>query len=661
MIKKKSLKVKSYITEKRRSLNQSISYAIKHKERIHISAPVGTGKTTLAIELIKKYRSKYQILLLEPQISISTQVYNKLQAEKKPIPAFVYNSKTFRKLTKWEDTNGMHWNETYISTIDSAWRLFEDCKLNPDNTIVIVDETHTLLQDGRPGFDQTARAILKANCPVIGFSATRSSWVLKFVLEIDRLINIEATDLPKKVITPFLVKGIPSTIAQVIEFYNLNKVIIFTNNIKMQEKINDAISGLESSRNVIIWNSETRDNSEKGSWKHLMEKDELPPDTNVAIINKVAMAGININDTDIDLVMLVDQFDPLGFLQYLGRCRHYDKEFDFLHKDFGEHEVDWQNPQEIESYLDLIEKGLANFRDTDIATLRKSDSTFKELYSKISGKYVLNRCVAARRVYEQFRELHGSELLKFIKVFAPDIEIKEYHTYHGIAQVTESTRKSVYRANKRLELPELVRKSAIYLVEMIQYLKPKWSHEEALTLIKKSAFTKKAAKDKGVLYVPNKRKKSLRIVIETSKQAGDPHLARVLLAARQYRYNKKDTAKLNAVMKLSMNDIKKLFNANVFFKHDFADDPLYKKVLDDIRDNEIGQQGTVSEWIDFIKSKLPDIEGIESTARLIFDSCLITQKKRVYVDVVRRDRFVLTEVVYTYEDYLRGNDLAHII
>lgn len=656
---KKNLKVKSFITEKKISLNQSIRYAIKHKERLHITAPVGSRKTTLAIEFIANNKDKYQFLLLEPQISISSQVKIKLEALD-ALP-FEYNSKTFKKLERWERDTGELWSNPYISTIDSAWRLFEDGRLNPDRTVVFFDETHTLLQDARKGFDKTVNAILVSGCPVIGLSATESSWVLQFVLKFDRLINIEATEMPTKAITPFIVSGIASSIAQVIEINSLNKVVIFTKTIKQQENIEEAILELMPKKKVIVWNRERRDHSEKASWKHLMEKDELPPGTNVAIINKVAQAGVNINDKDIDLVMLVDQFDPLGFLQYLGRCRFYSGEFDFLHKDFGKMEADWQNPQEIESYLKLIEKGLTNFRDTDISTLRKSDESFRELYSKISGKYVLNRCVAARRVYDQFNELHGTELLKFLKVVAPSLVINEYHTYTGIKQVDNSITKAAYRANKRSKLPELVRKSAAYLVDMIPFLKPEWSHEVAYTLIDESCHIKSQAKSDGVLYVPNTRKKTLRKTIKTSKQAGDTHLARVLLAARQYRNNKRDSVRLNAVMKESMNDIKQHFNAYAFFYHDYPNEPLYKTVLDDLLNSEKGNYNTVDDWKKIIQSKLPSALGMESIAKLIYESCVITTKKRIYVNGgIRRFRYRLDDVVYTYDEYLKAKGLDQI-
>ena len=50
-----------------------------------------------------------------------------------------------------------------------------------------------------------------------------------------------------------------------------------------------------------------------------MTNDKIPSGTNVLIMNSVAQAGININDKDIDAQILVGKFDPLGFIQFLGR------------------------------------------------------------------------------------------------------------------------------------------------------------------------------------------------------------------------------------------------------------------------------------------------------------------------------------------------------
>ena len=137
-----------------------------------------------------------------------------------------------------KDNNNQKWPHTFLSTIDSAWRLFEEGKVDPDNTIVIVDETHTFLQTARKDFDKTARAIEEAGCPVIGFTATKSYWVLEYIFRIDTEIRITATDLSPKVVVPVMVKvGIPATIAEMIRINGWKKVVIWTEIIGDQNRI----------------------------------------------------------------------------------------------------------------------------------------------------------------------------------------------------------------------------------------------------------------------------------------------------------------------------------------------------------------------------------------------------------------------------------------
>lgn len=657
----RTLTVQKYITEIRRKLSQIVRNTIRNKGRLHITAPVGTGKTTYAIELIKKYRGQYQFVLLEPQISISSQVQNKLNGDN--IPAFVYNSNTLNALDKWEDQNQMHRDETYLSTIDSAWRLFEDGKLDTDKTIIIVDESHTFLQNARVSFDKTVRAILKSGCPIIGFTATESSWVTKYVLGITKLVKIEALDLPKKKIVPFMVKGMPTTIAQVIKLDNLQKVVIFTETIAMQDKIKESISEIVPGKKVVVLNAKTRNRGAKKNWTYLMENDELLPGTNIAIINKVAQAGININDNDIDLVMLVGNFEPLGFLQYLGRCRNFTGEFNFLHQDYGDTKVDWHNPKDIEDFLKMMQTRISKLSDANISLLRKSDPSFKELYTRKEGNnagYELNKCIAANRVYDQFRNIHGTKLIEFLKKIAPHVEFDDYHNYSGIDSDSETQRRATYRLNNKTKLPELVRKSSIYLVELVPLLKGDWSHEKALDIIEDSTTDREKATDDELLFVPSNRKNSLIRTIETSKNAGEPSLVRTLLAAKKYRAFNRDEKVLNTVMLLSIDKIKKIFSAYVFFYMDFTSKPLYKTILDDMKNNEIGKYNTKADWIDKINDKLPTAVGTESIAKTIYECCIITQKKRVTIGNTRRDRFVLTNVIYNYNDYLKAKSLDSI-
>ncbi len=80
---------------------------------------------------------------------------------------------------------------------------------------------------------------------------------------------------------------------------------------------------------------------------------------------------------------------------------------------------------------------------------------------------------------------------------------------------------------------------------MVSFLKPDWSHEIAIQLIKDSTTDRQKANDEELLFVPSNRKRSLLKTVNTSRQAGEPSLVRVLLAAKKYRNSNKD---INSIM-----------------------------------------------------------------------------------------------------------------
>lgn len=242
--------IKDYLFER-------IDQAILGNEKIHITAPVGTHKTTLATEMIDLY-TDYQLVFLFPHKSISTQLYHKLSIG--GTPAYIFNSDTRKKLEEWEYQNQGYWPYTYLSTIDSAHVLLDEGKLNTDKTIFIIDETHSFLQNPRKDFDPTVFAIKDSGCPVIGFTATKSNWVMKYLLEIDEEIKIEATDIPTKRIVPIKVgRGMHQTVAELIEESKWGKVLIWIDNKVDQYKIKEEFKKVSPAKKVVVLNAHERD------------------------------------------------------------------------------------------------------------------------------------------------------------------------------------------------------------------------------------------------------------------------------------------------------------------------------------------------------------------------------------------------------------------
>jgi|GEM_PF-826207 len=669
----KSYQFNSYIQEKRSSLFYHIDKVIKAREGIHITAPVGTGKTSFIISLVKKYCEKYQIVILEPQIAISQQLHTilrKRRKNKKRIEAFIYNSKTYKELDAWEERNGKLWDGAYISTIDSAYKLFKEKRVDPDNTIVVIDEDHTFLQDARVDFDKTVDEIRLAKCPVIGFSATTSSWVVDFVFHMQNRINLYTTSIPKKIVEPYQLSGIPFTIAQVVKNNKYKKVVIFTNNIDDQNRICEAIESENPKSKVVVLNSENRDKDHKKDWKHLIEKESLPQGADVAILNKVIQAGININDTDIDQVIVTGKMDPLGFGQYLGRCRKYTGDYHFLHIDYGKSDSEWKDVQTLEAFLDKTEEYFKVLREesSDSGPIRLLKLAYKDLFKKNHlGEETLNRCVAANLVYNDLRNLHGRELIEFVAKINDSITIKPYAKYQNINPALGNTSNRRKLRNKhRKQLLNLVQENAEYLDKMIIHLNRNWTYKKALDVIDESVTSKSKALSQNKLYLKdNKQKQGLIDTVKTSRKANDNSMIRVLAAAKYYRESGSITT-LKTILKTSIKEIKKHIEARAFFENNnYVDNIVLKNILKDLEDLEIDTfYETKQEWYDVIKPYLPKntIQIVkDELAKMIFNYCFLSKRSRKVVHGEVLNGYKVTEVFYDYNAYRIGNRIADLI
>lgn len=654
-MKEKQLTINKRLKDVKRSLKASIRYAVYNRQKIHITAPTGTGKTRLAIEIIEEYIKKgYNVIVLEPQIAITSQVKTKL--DDKGIKSFVYNSTTWRDLDKWEEENNTQVT-IFLSTIDSAFYLFESGKLDPLKTIVIIDESHAFLQKTRSNFDQTVRAIEEAGCPVIGFTATESSWVINYLFNFDSIIRIEATGLRENIINPILVPGgIPEAIAAAIASNKYNKVVIWTETIEFQNRIALAITQVLPDTNIIVLNAETRDDAHKASWDYIMQNDELLPGTNVAIFNSVAQAGININDNDIDYQYLVGQFDPLGFLQYLGRARNYKGEFNFLYHDYGKQLSLFPSAKELNDSITLLEKTLQQFTEENLSLFGIVQG-FKDLYTfSADGKLIINKCMVANRIYEKYRKLHGSELLKHLKVFDPHIIIREVLELRGYSSGGPS--KKQYRKDNRDKLPKMIKYNALDLKGMIEFYSKSMKHDTAIKIVNESTNNKSDAKKHKVLYVPKTRKKKLIKTIETAKKAS-VSMQQIISAASNYIFHKKDDRALKAVMQLSGKKIEQLIIAVKFYTYDYTSNPIIKKTLKSF-DSKVSECKSADDWKKEIQAFI-QIPGSFSIAATIYDCCFVTKRSKFKNDdgeSVNGQR--LDSVVRTFDDYKKENKMDYI-
>ena len=108
--------VDRWISEEIENLRSVLTNAINNKLRIHIKAPVHTGKTTFAIDQIVTRKDENQILVLAPMVAITNHIYNELK--EKSVQAFIFNSETRENFTQDDLTNPI------LCTFDSAHLFF---------------------------------------------------------------------------------------------------------------------------------------------------------------------------------------------------------------------------------------------------------------------------------------------------------------------------------------------------------------------------------------------------------------------------------------------------------------------------------------------------------------------------------------------------------
>lgn len=662
-MKEIQLTVKTSILEAKEDLDKYVNETIDDKLKILLASATGTYKTSYAVQLVKEKGDRNYFVIMEPQISISGQLSQRLTEE--GIQVFMYNGKTRHDIDWWINQNHIDGPFCIVSTIDSAWRLFEEGIVDPDNTIVIADEFHSFLQNARDYFDKTVTTILNSGCPVIGLTATESSWVSEKLFNIDTIVRIEATDLPPKVIQPYIVSyGLAPFVAELIEGNEWKKVVIWTTNKFDQKRIQAEMKIMLPHLNVVVMNADTREVLEKDNWDHIKENAELPPKVDAFIGNGVMQAGISLLDNDIDAVILAGQFEPLGFQQYLGRCRNFTGTFYYAHLDYGKDEIAWKGVEKQEEFTDSVEKFYNQFPEDEIAEYIDINPLFGKYcsYDDENG-FTLNRCMIANEFYNTFKELHGKHMLDFVGHHDPSLIILDYNEdpVHGTTSIPKA-QKAYYRNIKKEALPDLIESNAISLNGLIKFFKRGMSHQAALNVIAKSVGNRKTAVKNNLFHLPKKRKSGLIRTIETAEKAG-VGIQRLLMAATTYIDQQYDSKAIDTVMAMHNNTISKLIIAAHFFNDDYPAKKKVKEILDHF-DGKVSEVKSADDWKYGIKSQingysnqLVNFLGSDEFAKTVYNSCFITKREKEKVDGKEKNLQKLVKVVRNYSDYLTAKGL----
>lgn len=612
--------VNNWISDDNEFLIKKISETVENNGKIHLTAPVGTGKTWVALNLIEIYTKQgYTCIILFPMIAISEQVqfdFNKRKVEnpekieeyeEEYICAAIYNSKVKK--------SDILYNQVILSTIDSVYKLLDDDYFKDEKVIIFLDETHTYLQRARKNFSKSVEAIINSGFPIIGLSATPSAWVNQFLFGFEVNIIYNVANFKKKRIKP--VKVANGLIRFVAEEYGKSKDekwIIFLEKKDSQKKLKSDINKLRPECNVVILNAETKISSEKKTWDHLMKKGKLPKGVDVAIINSVAQAGINIKNKSIDNVILVGNQDPFGIAQFVGRTRNYEKEFTYYFSPGGLTINDEMNAIGIQSRIDTLNK-ILKYNNYGYPNLGDFVSMMGDQFSiNEEGDVIANICMVATEIYSTLRKASGEQVCQIMsEIFSDDIIINDLEEVNGVTGTTTIQNKTI-RDKFRTELvKELVANTE--LVSRLMYnIKETDTYEDALLLINESEKSKLMAVKNNKLFIKTKKEKKVLKNIVVLAEKSTRTLLRIKAAVELYQQSNMNKKVLNKYIKASNSSIVNLSAAQMFFEK------VDKKYLAGIIE-------TLEDWVDSIKD-------IKTWKEIIEDNVVITNISASFVDVV---------------------------
>lgn len=635
--------VGKYLSEEKDQILKIIAQTIDNNDKIHVKAPVGSGKTTLILELIQLYPDK-QFIVLFPQISITEQVKTKLTALN--IESSEVNSKTIDKVIEKNIGSLSNSKDTvFLSTIDSAYKLIAAIRFSKDETVVIVDETHTFLTNARKHHTLSVETILEGGFPIIGFSATPSTWVTRMLFGIEDFIEVTTTKVKNPVVTRISVQqSAIRTLAYNIAKENKALTVVFTENITTQKEIQARINEYNPSITVRCLSAESKTSTEKSTWDYLMKNDKLPSGTNVFILNSVVQSGINIMNPKIDTVYMFGTFDPFGFAQYLGRCRKYKKQFKYYHSPRSKQIRLFGGTDEIQARIDAIIGFLTatpeEFQETIISMMPDN------LYEDNDQNLVANKCMIAYEVFKKLKDLSGDTLANAVTSLFNDIDFKGVKTIEGEVQ-TSAKSKAKSRATSKSDLVEFIKNEYTLIIRVFQDMGYDYSEANLVKTINTKYGGKLVAK------VPSLKQRfdKLNEMVELMKAAQmTPH--RISTAAHRYFNSGKSDEVLEAYINMSNNTIKDISEAIRYFKTFPKSNPTIKKAVKELQTyiND-GETYSAKEWKDMVYKLLPGLNKLPEVTANFYKFCIRTKRSN--------GQLKLVGINTSLNDYLDGLGLAN--
>lgn len=639
---KTKITVGKYLSEEKDQILNIITQTIDNKDKIHVKAPVGSGKTTLILELIQLYPNK-RFIVLFPQISITEQVKTKLTALN--LETSVVNSETIKKvIEKNTDTQQVSQDKIFLTTIDSAYKLIDAIEFASDKTVVIVDETHTFLTAARENHTRSVDTILKAGFPIVGFSATPSNWVNRLLFGIEDLIEVTTTKVKNPVITRISVQqSAIRTLAHTIATENKPLTVIFTELTTTQKDLSVRLKEYDPNITVCILNADTKTLTEKDTWDYLMKNDQLPSGANVFILNSVVQSGINIKNPKIDTVYLFGTFDPFGFAQYLGRCRKYKKQFKYYHSPRSKQIVLFGGADEIERRIEIIQ-GL------QAATSEEFQETIKSmipdlLYEDNDQNLVANKCMIASEVFKKLKDLSGDTLTHAVSSFFKDIEFKGIKTIEGEV-LTSAKSKVKSRATGKSDLIKFIKNEYVLIIKVFQEMGYDYSEANLIKTINTKYGGKLVAK---IPMLKQWFDKLNEMVVLMKAAQMTPH--RLSTASYLYKNSDKNDEVLEEYIYMSNNTAIGISEAIKFYSTFKKSHTTIKKALKELQ-SYIGDTYSAKEWKGYVYKLLPGLNSSKSFTDNFYKFCLQTKSSN--------SKLKLARINTSLNDYIEGLGLEHI-
>ncbi|MFY9152100.1 MAG: DEAD/DEAH box helicase family protein [Prolixibacteraceae bacterium] len=635
----KKIKVNKYLGEKKEEILKILTQIIEDCDKIHIKAPVGSGKTTLMLDLIKQYPDK-QFIMMFPQISITEQVRTKLTTN--GIPSVVVNGSTLKSIIKNNSGEQTGFKDNvFLTTIDSASVLINSLGFTKENTIVISDETHTFLTSPRENHSNSVDSILRSGYPIIGLSATPDAWVNKLLFGIEKFIEVKFKTEKHPVVRYTEVdKGAIRTLAEIIGDSNDKLVVVFVESKKAQYLLKELIEE-RNPKTVCCLNADTKKTTEKAAWNYLMKNDELPPGTDVFILNSVVQAGINILNDDVARVYLLGEFDPFGFTQYLGRCRNYAGEFEYFHTPQSI-QYDALGVDEIQERINLIKLFIDSAPGKFAKEIRKLIPLMTDIIYENGRELLPNKCKIANSIFEKLQDLSGKRLIGAVQDLFDDIDFEAAEPIAG--KVITSAQS---HAKARMEALEKLIDSIKDKLDVILLLFNKMNFDFSEPSME-YAIEKTFGGIMRLIY-PGE---SIRMtnLMKTMKTA-QISPKRLFSAAHLYKQSRKSEKVLEEYMALSNNTARDIAEAIEYFHTYKKTNPIIKKVVKLINP-EIGKLKSADKWRKVINESMPIIGNSETLMEGFYKFSL--QKQR------SSGKLKLIGFNHSLKDYIKNLNLKHI-